>query len=539
MKTEIFNFQIFRGSTLGHNVTADIIHHIMEVLKSEPLPLSTVQESSFSSESNAELVTNPQMNLICPPYTTKPISPDINVDELLPELHAGLTDKNWEVRNQTLVELQKLIPDAKIDLQSKICKEIVRLVTANLANIVPYVRRNALDVILALIKFSDNDAEVVLKNVIVHGVDTPSTDNNLSLHTLQHIPTILEAIQQRNKSKNVSHQLLVQMVTSLSKRMVQITHQKQVVTSFLRIKNLIGESMFDHFLETYYPQVKRDFDVLCNVYDIYSEPSDQSDTEEPKISQIDFEECGNSDDDVIMKVYDEDGNEIKRSSSRRVTFGGEIVKIRTPDSDATVVNAVKDKLNVDTNIVVQLSSDESLDSGNESIIVSTQEEIKTERTRPRSSHIPLPIRPALHKPKPSPTTLRQPSMGLALVNDANRQKSDYEILNEIPNYEGESLTSSSDSSDRGKAVFVTNASLSMNDHHKASTLKHNTLMELTQLNINDRVVLENLFKKVSSTFLQYFFQFQNENFVCRVRIKGRSGSRKSAEGSVTSNFHHS
>lgn len=489
----------------------------MEVLKSEPLP-RTGQESSLTS--NAEPVP-PQMNLICSQSPKTPIS-DTNVDDFLAELHAGLTDKNWEVRNQTLVELLKLIPDTRIDLQSKIANEVLRLVTHNLGNIVPYVRRNALDVILSFVSFS-NDPEFILKSVIAYGVDTSTADTNLSLNTIQDIPIILNAVQERNKSKHVSHQLLVQMVTCLCKKMVQITHQKQVIASLLRIKNLIGESMFDHFLETYYPQVKRDFDVLCNVYDndVYSEVSDQSD-EKNQSPLADCEECGNSDDDVIMKVYDEDGNEIKRTSSRRVTFGGEIVKIRTPDSDATVINGVKGKLDVTADITIQLSSDESLDSGNESITASTHEEIKSEKSRPRSSHIPLPIRPALSKPKPS--AFRQPSVGL--LNGSIKHKTDYEILNEIPNYEGESLTSSSDSSDRGKTVFVTNASLSMSDQQKAATLKNNTLTELIKLKINDRIVLENLFKKVGLIpcfryFKEHFFIKSNRP-TCRVDIPIRS-----------------
>lgn len=489
-----------------HNAIRSTLYITMEVLKLEPSPLRTAQESNPAAESNTEPVTNPQMNLVCSQFATKNLASDTNVDDILTELLVGLTHKSWEIRNQALVELLKLISDVKIDIQSKIAKEILRLVTLNLGNIVPYVRRNALDVILAFINFS-NESEFILKSVIIHGVDTSTADTNLSLSTIQDIPTILRAVQERNNCKNVSHQLLVQMVTSLSKRMVQITHQKQVIASLLRIKNLIGESMFDHFLETYYPQVKRDFDVLCNVYDndIYSELSDQSDrhsyTEtQPKTSMpVDCDDCGNSDDDVIMKVYDEDGNEIKRTSSRRVTFGGEIVKIRTPDSDATVANNVKDKLEIPVNIVVQLSSDESLDSGNESITASAQEEIKSERSRPRSSHIPLPIRPALNKPKPAPFPFRHQCTGS--FSESIKNKTDYEILSEIPNYEGESLTSSSDSSDRGRTVFVTNASLSTNDQQKAVTLRHNTVSELMKLKINDRIVLENLFKKVCDLYI--------------------------------------
>ncbi|XP_065214265.1 uncharacterized protein LOC135841300 [Planococcus citri] len=462
----------------------------MEVLKTDPASIRPLSDKTFDTEIGTDVIPN----LPSSPYVKKPT--ESNIDDAFSNVIAGLADKSWETRNQTLIELRKLIPETKIDLKSKITKEVLRLVTLNLSNVVPYVHQNALDVILAFVAYS-SDAENVLRNVITFGVDTSTADANLSLNTIHDMPIILRSLQQRTSSKNVSHQLLVQLVTSLSKRMVQITHQKHVVVSLLRIKGLIGASMFDHFLETYYPQVKRDFDVLCNVYDtdIFSEISDHD--RQPDQTALEYEEdCeGNSDDDVIMKVYDEDGNEIKRTSSRRVTFGGEIVKIRTPDSDATAINcSVKDKLDISANILIQLSSDESLDSGNESINVSTTNEtIKCDKSRPRSSHIPLPIRPALHKPKPPLTAFRQPS--ISLLNGSAKQKTDYEILNEIPNYEGESLTSSSDSSDRGRTVFVTNASLSMSDEQKYTTLKNNTLSELHKLKINDRIVLENLFNK--------------------------------------------
>lgn len=488
----------------------------MEVLKSEPIPLSPVRTTSnFESESKPAETTvhqdttgaTPQMNL---KSTTR--SSDPSIDEIFAEYLSRLTDKNWEVRNETLISLMKLIPNIELDAHSKIKKEIFRLVTLNLGNTVSYVRRNALDVILMFVRFSE-DPESELKAMIIHGVDTTTSGTKLSLNTIQDIPIVLKTVQDRSTTKTISHQLLAQIVVSLSKRMVQITHQKQVIASLLSIKSLIGDSMFDHFLETYYPQVKRDFDVLCNVYDneLYSEFSDQSDNES-YVEVLDNGVCevvannpdseyadygANSDDDVIMKVYDEDGNEIKRAT-RRVTFGGEIVKIRTPDSDATAMTtSSKDKLEITTDIFVHVSSDESVDSGNESVCAAVDENGTGISQRPRSSHIPLPIRPALHKPKHPRTAFQQ-----ILADGCTKQKSDYDILMEIPNYEGESLTSSSDGSDRSKTAFCRDtAGNLMIEPQRASVLRNKTLVDLARMKITDRLVLENIFKKVNTIIL--------------------------------------
>lgn len=481
----------------------------MEVINSESLTLDPETETSpaFRKEDK-------QMNLLYQQYSVP--SASSNQTEAF-ELHSGLTDKSWETRQKTLSKLLESIPNLEFNLQSKVTKEIFRLVTINLGHMVSSVRKTALDVIVAFVKYS-KDPESVTRDMIVYGVDAATMDTNLSLNTIQVLPTVLKWVLQLRK--NISHQLLAQIVTSLSKRMVQITHQRQVIASLLRVKLLIGDSMFDHFMETYYPQIKRDFDVLCNVYGTeYSDGSDLSDPEpdsyfipddeikdldlnaddmDDLLSQQNYVDEANSDDDVIMKVYDEDGNEIKRTSSRRVTFGGEIVKIRTPDSDATAItNGVKEKLDISADIVVQISSDESVDSGNENAVENNQ--MKNPPAKSNSSLIPLPIRPALNKPKHPRQPFKpfkQPSTGLL---NGSKSKADQDLLMEIPNYEGESLTSSSDSSDRSRRQVIMNA-VSPNDQQKFMTLKNNTLQDLAMMKIGDKLVLENLFKKVSNDY---------------------------------------
>lgn len=492
----------------------------MEIIKSETLalarePFEDEQSSSFEKEDGSK-----QINLFYQQYALRQSSPLSSNQEQIYELHSGLIDKNSQIREQTLTELLNMVPNLNLCSESKIIKEIFPLVTINLGHIEANVRQISLDVIVAFVKHS-NDSESVIKYMMIYGVDATTADNILSLNTIRGLPVVLKNV--KSISKRISHQLFAHIVTSLSKRMVQITHQKEVVAALSKIRYLIGKSMFDHFLETYYPQIKRDFDVLCNVYDeYYSDKSDESDVETAEITRVqeqelvlfddednandsftlkkDYEDYINSDDDVIMKVYDEDGNEIRRTSSRRVTFGGEIVKIRTPDSDVNVItDTSEEKLDISTDIIVHIASDECIEKENEngSSIVIVDEKIP-KRIPSKISHIPLPIHPALHKPRHPRNPFRQPKTGL--LNGDKSTKADFDLLMDIPNYDGESLTSSSDSSDQNK-LQINTSNLSSNNSQKILTFKTNASIDLKRMKINDKLMAENLFNKVSIIYL--------------------------------------
>jgi hypothetical protein len=153
-----------------------------------------------------------------------------------------------------------------------------------------------------------------------------------------------------------------------------------------------------------------------------------------------------------------------------------------------------------------LSSDESVEAGNdeaESAVLDDcgRNACTGETPKVKVSQIPIPIRPALNKPKhprhPFPT-FKQPTS--ALLN-GSKSNCDRELLMEIPNYDGESLTSSSDSSDRGRTRMPT--LLLNNNQQKATILKNDTLQDLARMRINDKLVLENLFRKVSLLYKAY------------------------------------
>lgn len=61
---------------------------------------------------------------------------------------------------------------------------------------------------------------------------------------------------------------------------MQVTHQDTVMKALLRIKESIGPKAFDSHLEMYWqPSIKRDFEALCDVYNLSSfmvEPGEEN-----------------------------------------------------------------------------------------------------------------------------------------------------------------------------------------------------------------------------------------------------------------------
>lgn len=569
---------------------------------------------------------------------------NVDVADVFRQISSVLTDASIASDKKQAVArlLYEILPRVEEDLLDEIVRisNVLPALTGNLGSSVPAIRKASLDALVAYVKCS-SEPERILRFVITQGIDlTPSSSASI-VHCIRSVPIILDAIKTYSSSTlssstkanivisnsgtgngGVSHSAMVYVVTTLSKKMVQITHQEEVVRTLYEVKRVVGESKFDHFLETYYPQVKRDFDMFCEVYNLvgddssnhYSEltmepkieSSDENDNDElvryydgnnnsddndkelllhdddeeeisdqlTLVARVELERemeqnavigesdeyetelvrnsdaMNSSDDDVIMKIYDEDGNEIRRTSSRRrVTFGGEVVKIRTPDSDATVTSrsvttgfnsttttssSSRDKVDITANIVIQISNNEADDNqqsprsswrrtigngygGNDEI---KRNNLSSYRRRSRSSHIPLPIKPALHRPKDRrQQSFRQPSttsLDAAAASDKQqtlRRYIEYEELSEIPNYDGDSFTttSSSDSSDqhyKGRSgggsdgSSVTGSPSSYADYaSKEKVLINNTLIDLTKLGITDSVVLENLFRKVSAVLI--------------------------------------
>lgn len=185
---------------------------------------------------------------------------------------------------------------------------------------------------------------------------------------------------------------------AFASRLVQVPHQEAVLKSLMKIRDAVGEVEFESYLADYDDKLKKNIDVLSKIYNIKpgKKKQDTSSTRdiagtEDNTKERSFDKSWDSDSDTsgiaeeedealnagaipstrivleteikfneetaitmtILEEKDEDDSENDRQNSeannavksgsvpeqrrtpRRVRFGGEIVKLRTPDSDET------------------------------------------------------------------------------------------------------------------------------------------------------------------------------------------------------------
>lgn len=226
-------------------------------------------------------------------------------------------------------------------------------------------------------------------------------------------------------------QILKDATIAFAARLVQVPHQEAVLKSLMKIRDEVGDEEFESYLADYDDKLKKNIDVLSKIYNIKPSKRKRERNRAQDIVKADTKErilnkSWDSDSDTsgiaeeedetsnaipparvvleteikfneetaitmtILEEKDEDESEDdgtgkspsspdKRKTPRRVRFGGEIVKLRTPDSDET----------------------ESIDI--------------TPKTR-----IPLPVSPATKMPE---TTRRRPSSQPCSPHAGEKQRS--------------------------------------------------------------------------------------------------------------------
>ena len=250
-----------------------------------------------------------------------------------------------------------------------------------------------------------------------------SFQTNVSVGVILSTPSLLFP---SSSSPRPSNQILSEAIAALATRLIQVTHQEAAIRSLVKIHEIIGHEEFNYYLNNLDINAKRDYEVLCDVYEL--KPSEKNaritsgkkmkkkndiqnvrhrkqeeqETEERKnelnknkndndgdeqvsmamrparvvleteikfneetaITMTILEEKGDGsenddddelakDEDIILEVkndaeYEEPKNDDamdawieRRKTPRRVHFGGEIVKLRTPDSDDSEMTQTK------------------------------------------------------------------------------------------------------------------------------------------------------------------------------------------------------
>lgn len=361
---------------------------------------------------------------------------------LFSQLALRLSAPEWEVRQHALRVLADIIPVIESrELDVLMIPSVLTEIALNLGHSAPGVRKSALDVLLSYLQ-NTSDPEFVLRTVVTIGLDSPTANGTLASNVISTLPRLIDSAL--DKGANISHQSLVHLVTAISKKLTHMSTQQEALDTLTKIRDHVGENRFDHFLESYYPEIKRDLEVLNKVYQVnvgdsgidikslstppesdFSFKQDAEDGSEDGRKVILEEQISFGDDTVTMTVVEEDLVDDDKKSNRRVRFGGEVVKVRTPDSDVTVeIREVQEEERDGKSDVNDEDEGNSLaenEANRDEAFEVISEKMGQKDIR---SHIPLPVRPALHMPHARRSRFRQ---------------------EEIPTWDGgESLTSSSE-----------------------------------------------------------------------------------------------
>lgn len=323
---------------------------------------------------------------------TKKFPTDVDTRSTFLEISDRLRDPEWEVRQHALRVLIDVLPTLNADIVDKVMQPVVPELVNNLGHPAPAVRKGALDAFRVFLIHS-HDRENTIKNILEDGLNRSEVQNsfqtNVTTGVILSVPSLLFP---SSNSPSPDSRLVKEVTIALASRLAQVPHQEAVLKSLMKIRDAIGVEEFESYLEDYDNKLKKNIEILSKIYNVKSNKKNlkkgtdgknvekveknlegkwenDSDTsgiaeEEDEITSmpaarvvLETEIKFNEETAITMTILEEkddseneeneeeenetdmkneiEGKEDKRKTPRRVHFGGEIVKLRTPDSDDT------------------------------------------------------------------------------------------------------------------------------------------------------------------------------------------------------------
>lgn len=73
------------------------------------------------------------------------------------------------------------------------------------------------------------------------------------------------------RNEGPSQEVLQEIVLTLSARLIDTTYQKAALRSLMKIREIVGQKEFDSYFETVDKKMKKNFEILCQAYEIIKE----------------------------------------------------------------------------------------------------------------------------------------------------------------------------------------------------------------------------------------------------------------------------
>ncbi|XP_050576482.1 uncharacterized protein LOC126915660 isoform X2 [Bombus affinis] len=327
---------------------------------------------------------------------TRKFPSEVDTHSTFLEISERLRDPEWEVRQHALRVLIDVLPTLNADIVDKVMQPVVPELVNNLGHSAPAVRKGVLDAFRVFLIHS-HDRDNTIKNILQDGLNRSevrdSFQTNVTTGVILSVPSLLFP---STNSPLPDPRLVKDATIALASRLAQVPHQEAVLKSLMKIRDAVGIAEFESYLEDYDNKLKRNIEILSKIYNVKSaKKSPKKDTGVKNVEKVenkDLEGKWENDSDtsgiveeedevnnttmpaarivleteikfneetaITMTILEEkddseqeqDGEEggidvkseaegkedpNKRKTPRRVHFGGEIVKLRTPDSDDT------------------------------------------------------------------------------------------------------------------------------------------------------------------------------------------------------------
>ncbi|XP_033176604.1 uncharacterized protein LOC100741806 isoform X2 [Bombus impatiens] len=327
---------------------------------------------------------------------TRKFPSEVDTHSTFLEISERLRDPEWEVRQHALRVLIDVLPTLNADIVDKVMQPVVPELVNNLGHSAPAVRKGVLDAFRVFLIHS-HDRDNTIKNILQDGLNRSevrdSFQTNVTTGVILSVPSLLFP---STNSPLPDPRLVKDATIALASRLAQVPHQEAVLKSLMKIRDAVGIAEFESYLEDYDNKLKRNIEILSKIYNVKSaKKSPKKDTGVKNVEKVEnknLEGKWESDSDtsgiaeeedevnnttmsaarivleteikfneetaITMTILEEkddseqeqDGEEggidvkdeaegkedpNKRKTPRRVHFGGEIVKLRTPDSDDT------------------------------------------------------------------------------------------------------------------------------------------------------------------------------------------------------------
>lgn len=208
---------------------------------------------------------------------TRQLPSDLNVAEVFDELNERLHDPEWQVRQHALRVLVDLLIVIGDDADMYFSPLIAPLVE-NLGHDAPAIRKAALDSLRIYIA-NTNLPETVMLEILEAGLERETSltpGPRYVIGVILSIPSLIQPVLLTSKRSFI----LRTVFNVMENKMLQIQYQEIVLKVLMKIREMIGEREFDATLPML---MKRDFELLCKVYQLQDTTTTSNKKESHKV----------------------------------------------------------------------------------------------------------------------------------------------------------------------------------------------------------------------------------------------------------------